>query len=249
MSGDFKSLFQTVRRLRSAENWCVYIATTFLVFELFATIYNAVPAVVSCCQIATCILAVISLLIGLLSDQFLYQAEEEKRKDLLDNAFGTHLSEHDSNSYYSNETTPKGIKKLAVNNYESSFFTQRILSAGMGRQIALFISVLLVFVVVSLLANRDAVVLLLQLALPVNIIVEFVRYCSTYYRVKKLTLTYRMLFDNNKQPRPADLLLNVLNYTAALAYGKTLLDEKKYNQMNESLSLEWENIRKSLNLD
>ena len=189
------------------------------------------------------------MILSLLSDHLLYQAEEEKRKDLLDNAFGSHLSEMNTSEYYTNDSIPKGIKKLAVNNFESAFFTKSILAAGLGWKVVVFIVVLLIFIIVSITASREAVILVLQLTLPVNITIEFVRFCSTYFRVNKLYQAYRILFDNNRDPRTADLLLNVMNYTAALSYGKTLLDEKKYKKMNASLSADWERIRKSLNLE
>lgn len=245
----FSNIFQSVRKIRITESWCVIIATVFLVIEFVVTRYCANPALIRLCQIATCVFAVLSMLLGLLSDHLLYQAEEEKRKDLFDNSFGSHLAEHNASSYYSNDAIPKGIKKLAINNFESSFFTKSILKAGMGRNIAVFVIVVLVYIVVSIVASRDAVVLLVQSALPVNITIEFVRTCSTYFRVNKLYHAYRVLFDNNSNPRTVDLLSNVLSYTAALAYGKTLLNEKLYEKINTSLSKEWEMIRTTLNLD
>ena len=249
MSADFKKTFQTVRTIRTIESWTVYIATALLLLEFLASQNQPLSCLISSCQIATCVFAVISMILSLLSDHLLYQAEEEKRKDLLDNAFGSHLSEMNTSEYYTNDSIPKGIKKLAVNNFESAFFTKSILAAGLGWKVVVFIVVLLIFIIVSITASREAVILVLQLTLPVNITIEFVRFCSTYFRVNKLYQAYRILFDNNRDPRTADLLLNVMNYTAALSYGKTLLDEKKYKQMNASLSADWERIRMSLNLE
>lgn len=206
------------------------------------------PILISCAQVSVCVLAIVSLVLGILSSYILYQAEEEKRRDLLDNAFGTHLSELNSKSYYSNDGITTGIRKLAVNNFESAFFTKSILADGLCQQIVSLVIVLLVFVVVSCSTNRELVVLLFQLTLPVNITIEGIRYFFTFFRVKALCQSYRSLFDNNNNPRPSDILFNILNYTAALTDGKILLSETRYKRMNKSLSLEWERIKESLKI-
>ena len=247
MTSNFKEIFQQARNLRTVESVCVYVATSLLVLEFVVSRYFMATTVLSIIQVVTCIIAVVTVIMNLLSDLFLYQAEEEKRKDLLDNAFGSHLSEYDTNGYYNNEL-PKSIRKLAVNNFESSFFTYRILKSGFVAQIVQVLVVLLIFLTVSMTADRDVVILLLQLTLPISICVSFVRYCFTYNRVEKIYNNYRTLFDNNQTPRHADLISNILSYTAALATGRTLLSEKKYKNLNNQLSEEWEGICKSLKI-
>lgn len=118
MTDSFKSKYNMVRQLRSAESICVYIAAISLVLEFIATRCLSKYNLVETCQIITCVLSVVSLLLRLFSDYLLYQAEEEKRRDLIDNAFGSHISEYDIKGYYSNESAPKGIKKLAINNFD-----------------------------------------------------------------------------------------------------------------------------------
>lgn len=247
MTTNFKDLFQQARNMRTVESVCVYVVTALLVLEFVVSKYFLATTVVSIIQVSTCIISVVMVILNLLSDLLLYQAEEDKRKDLLDNAFGSHLSEYDTNGYYNNEL-PKSINKLAVNNFESSFFTYRILKSGLAAQIAKILVVILVFLTVSLTAERDMVIFLFQLTLPVNSSVSFVRYCLTYNRVERIYNNYRTLFDNNQTPRHADLISNILSYSAALATGRTLLSEKRYTKLNDQLSKEWEGICKSLKI-
>lgn len=243
---DFREEFNIVRRWRTAEEWIVIIAAIFLVAEFVVTRVSRLPQIVNSLQIATCLFAVGAVVCTIISDFLLYQAEEDKRADLLDNAFGSHLAENESSGYYNNDTLPKGINKLAMNNFESSFFTYRILKNGIFSQGLILVVVLIAYLLVSLTAGRDVMILLIQLALPLDAIVTAVRYFSTYSRVKAIYKSYRQLYDNNQQPRSVDLIANILSYTSALAYGKIILSQKRYLKMNTSLSAEWESICKSI---
>ena len=44
--------------------------------------------------------------------------------------------------------------------------------------------------------------------------------------------------------REVDIFYQLANYTATLAAGSVLLNERTYNHLNESLSKEWEYIKK-----
>lgn len=242
----FQEEFNTVRRWRTAEEWIVIIAAVFLVAEFVIMRVTTLSRLVSLLQIATCLLAVGAVVCTIVSDFLLYQAEEDKRTDLLDNAFGSHLAENESSGYYNNDTLPKGLNKLAMNNFESSFFTYRIMRSGLLAQGSILTVVLIAYLLVSLTASRDVMILLIQLALPLDAIVNAVRYFSTYSRVKSIYHSYRRVYDSSKEPRSVDLIANILSYTAALAYGKTLLSQKHYLKMNTSLSAEWENYCKTI---
>ena len=243
---NFQEEFNTVRRWRIAEELIVIIAAVFLVAEFVLMRVTALSRLVSLLQIATCLLAVGAVVCTIVSDFLLFQAEEDKRADLLDNAFGSHLAENESSGYYNNNTLPKGLNKLAMNNFESSFFTYRIMRSGLFAQGLILAIVLIAYLLVSLTADRDVMILLIQLALPLDAIVNAVRYFTTFSRVKTIYHSYRQLYDSNKEPRPVDLIANILSYTATLAYGKTILSQKRYLKMNTSLSADWEYIYKTI---
>lgn len=238
----YQEEFDRVRQWRTAEEWIVIIAAFILVAEFVLTRARQLPQLVYYLQVATCLLAVGAIVCTIISDFLLYQAEEDKRADLLDNAFGSHLADNESNGYYNNDTLPKGINKLAMNNFESAFFTYRILKDGLFSQGMIPAVVLIAYLLVSLTASRDVMILLIQLALPLDAIVNAVRYFSTYSRVKTIYQSYRRLYDSKREPRPVDLIANLLCYTAALAYGKTILSQKRYLKMNTSLSSEWDSF-------
>lgn len=242
---NFQEEFNTVRRWRTAEEWIVIIAAVFLVAEFVLMRAATLLRLVSLLQIATCLLAVGAVVCAIVSDFLLFQTEKDKRADLLDNAFGSHLAENESRGYYNNDTLTNGLNKLAMNNFESSFFTYRIMRSGLFAQGSILAIVLIAYLLVSLTADRDVMILLIQLALPLDAILNAVRYFSTFSRVKTIYHSYRQLYDSNKEPRSVDLIANILSYTAALAYGKTILSQKRYLKMNTSLSAEWKNIYKT----
>lgn len=239
----FRKEFDVVRHWRTVEDWSLGGAALLMITEFSLTRAANLPQAITIIQIITCLLVVCSVMSNVVADYLLYQAEEDKRLDLLDNAFGRHRAEWHSKGYYNNDTLPNGFNKLAMNNFESSFFTYKILKSGLLTQWAILAVVWFAFLLVSLSGVRDVVVLLIQVALPMQVCLNAIRYFVTFFRVKAIYKSYRLLYNNGQHPRASDLMFNVLNYTAALAYGRLLLSNTRYSRMNESLSAEWESIR------
>ena len=67
------------------------------------------------------------LIINVISKILFHNVEKRKRNDLIDNSFGTKYSDENTVGYYNNDETENGIKKLALNSYESSFHTENTL--------------------------------------------------------------------------------------------------------------------------
>lgn len=134
-----------------------------------------------------------------------------------DNSFGTKLSETRSVGYYSNDDVASGYMKLALNNFESVFFTYRIMKENLCPAIIKAIVISVIFILVAILGLQNIFILLIQITLPITIIVESIRH--------------------------ADILNQLTNYTATLTAGSVLLDDRTYSKLNASLSKEWDEIK------
>lgn len=177
-----------------------------------------------------------------------FRAEKQKRLDLYDNSFGTKLSETHSEGYYSNDNVTPGYMKLAVNNFESVFFTYRIMKEDLYCTIAKAIFICVLFVCVAILGLKNIFVILIQITLPITILVESIRYAVTESRVEGIYFEYRKLFEKKGSIRYADILTQLVNYTATLTAGSVLLSNRTYNRLNASLSKEWEEIKKEFDI-
>lgn len=181
-------------------------------------------------------------------EYILFKAEELKRMDLFDNSFGTKIAETRTEGYYSNDNIEFGLKKLCINNFESCFFTYRIMKSDLEWSIIKIIVFVFIFIFVALFGIQNIVILLIQATLPMTVFFESLRYCVTYKRVEHIYRDFRYLFDDYNSMRDVDALRLVVNYTATLTSGNLLLSNKTYNKMNKKLSKEWEKIKIDFNI-
>ena len=145
--------------------------------------------------------------------------------------------------YYTNDSITSGYMKLAANNFESVFFTYRIMKEDLCCKVFKAIIICAIFVLVAMLGLQNIFILLIQITLPITIIVGSVRFAITESRVKEIYLEYRKLFEKKDSIRHADILNQLINYTATLTAGNVLLSDRTYNKLNASLSEEWEKIK------
>lgn len=241
-TAEFRSTFDKVKTYDKISQILMWISAALMVAEIISekqqyTTITYIMVVINCFSL------VIFQIISFHKELLQFKAEQQKRMDLYDNSFGTKLSESRSEGYYSNDEVFSGYMKLAVNNFESVFFTYRIMKADLRNSIVRAISVVLLFVCVSLLGLQNIYILMIQITLPITIVVDSIRFAVTYCRISEIYKDYRNLFEKKDGIREADIINQLLNYTATLTAGSVLLNDRTYNRLNESLSKEWVDIK------
>jgi len=130
----FDSNYTTVRKFEKTAFYCLLFSAIAIIYLWL--ILKVEPLISFKISSATTIdlvkvLSYVSMIgyIGLSSvaKYLFYSAEKVKRGDLIDNSFGTCYSDCNSAGYYNNDDIPFGVKKLAINTYESSFHTEQTL--------------------------------------------------------------------------------------------------------------------------
>lgn len=85
---------------------------------------------------------------------------------------------------------------------------------------------------------------MMQVALPLTIIQQFIRLVTLHFRVNSIYNQFKLIFTSiDGQKRDSYLITNVINYESTLAWAGILLDSKIYTKQNETLSQDWENIK------
>lgn len=182
-------------------------------------------------------------------------AEDKRRDDFLDNAFGSRFSEKNSIGYYTNEAINPGFYKAAVNLFENSFFTYRVTDAMLVKKI---IPVVLVLGIVVLLAipgwgQQPLALPVLQLFFSSAIIIDFIKFWLLRSHTKKNYERWRDLFrtaviTKNSASQTPEILRYWLLYETTLARLQMGLDSKIFNDLNSQLSQEWEMTKSKLNI-
>lgn len=121
--------------MKQASNVIFVISSTLMIGEFLCSLYESYACIVSVIIPLNCILIILYHVGEIFFDFVLAFAEKAKRKDLFDNAFGTKLAVKNSEGYYTNTGLPPGVYKLGVNNYESCFFTYRILKNDLWQNV------------------------------------------------------------------------------------------------------------------
>lgn len=240
--GEFAITFDNVKKVASIANALMWISAALMLAEMFTETQQHAEATHYIVAI-NCFVLVIFQVIYFYKEMLQFKAEQQKRLDLYDNSFGTKLSETHSEGYYTNDSITSGYMKLAANNFESVFFTYRIMKEDLCCKVFKAIIICAIFVLVAMLGLQNIFILLIQITLPITIIVGSVRFAITESRVKEIYLEYRKLFEKKDSIRHADILNQLINYTATLTAGNVLLSDRTYNKLNASLSEEWEKIK------
>lgn len=187
------------------------------------------------------------LLIKLLSKILFHVVEKRKRNDLIDNSFGTKYSDENTEGYYNNEETEFGIKKLALNSYESAFHTEHTLKSMLNKNLVV-LTILSIPFLLSIFSEggNDIIRLLFEISIPLTLLSEFVVMLVYYLNVIDINERFKIEFTNigkgtvteNEVPK---LIIPVMEYYSIKAWANTNLDSKIFNKNNQVVSEKWEN--------
>lgn len=189
-------------------------------------------------------------------DYYLFpRAEQVRRRDFIDNSFGTILNINQSEGYFSNDEKAVGIYKAATNLFENSLFTTNISKRMLPNKIivsTIFIVVIIVLAVNGF-SNTQFAVPTLQVFLSTNILGELIKLFLFIQKNEVYFDNLREVFTNEDfkvvpEKYLPNFLKTYLDYETNLAWGTILLDGKIYNQLNPTLSKEWENIKVKLKI-
>ncbi|MDP0505815.1 MAG: hypothetical protein Q7K47_01180 [Fusobacterium sp. JB019] len=182
-----------------------------------------------------------------------YQAKAEtiRRKDFIDNAFGTKLLNENSEGYYDNEEIEKGLYKALLNLFENSLFSKEISEKMLEQKLKKSIIpalILMISAVYGFLGNQ-LMIPILQLFLSKEFLCKNIKLNNYNKKVENIYNNIATLCDTAKLNSKNILkyephILNIwIEYEANISNSKLFLDGKIYNELNPSLTKKWEKIK------
>lgn len=191
------------------------------------------------------------LIITLLIKVLFHTVEKRKRNDLIDNSFGTKYSDENTLGYYNNEEIKGGIKKLALNSYESSFHTENTLKLMILKNAIFLIGFSTLFLLsVFSKGGEDVIRLLFEISIPLTLISQFIILVIYYLNVAEINERFKIELTNigNKELGDEDipkLLILVMEYYNIKSWANTNLDSKIFKKNNNAISKKWENRKQT----
>lgn len=185
------------------------------------------------------------LIIKLVAKILFHNVEKLKRNDLIDNAFGTNYSDDNTTGYYNNDETDNGIRKLALNAYESAFHTENTLKLMIYKNLIILVVISIPFLLsIFSKGGSDVVRLLFEISIPLILSSDFVILLVYYLNVSSINERFKIEFTNltNDKLKDSDvpkLIIPVMEYYSIKAWANTNLDSKIFNKNNEKISKNW----------
>ncbi len=258
----FDNNYTTIRKFEKAAFYCLlFSAITIIYLWLILKIEPLISFKISL-EITNDLVKVLSYVsmigyIGLSSvaKYLFYSAEKVKRGDLIDNSFGTSYSDCNSEGYYNNDDLPYGVKKLAVNTYESSFHTEQTLR----KMLFMYAMKMLIFSLPFLISifsigGNDIVRLLFEISIPLIMLSQFFIIIVYYIGIKSVNECFKieLININNKTidiKDNAKLLKPVLDYYNIKSWASTNLDSKIFDNHKDQISELWQKRKEKLKLE
>ncbi len=185
------------------------------------------------------------LIIKLVAKILFHNVEKLKRNDLIDNAFGTNYSDDNTTDYYNNDEADNGIRKLALNAYESAFHTENTLKLMIYRNLIILVVISIPFLLsIFSKGGSDIVRLLFEISIPLILTSDFVILLVYYLNVSSNNERFKIEFTNLENDKFQDsdipkLIIPVMEYYSIKAWANTNLDSKIFNKNNEKISKNW----------
>lgn len=180
------------------------------------------------------------------------KGDYNRRKDFIDNSFGTKLSIKSSISYYDNEEINQGLLKALVNVFENSFFSLNVTNE-MKRK-ALFKNTIMFVIVIACafygFSNNSLALPILQLFLSKYFVEDILILYKYNSKVESIfdgitKMFANELFNNrlNINLEYANILHILIEYEVNIANSNLFLDSKIFNRLNTQLTNEWSTIK------
>jgi hypothetical protein len=194
------------------------------------------------------------LLINLLARILFHTVEKRKRNDLIDNSFGTRYADENTEGYYNNSETHIGVKKLALNSYESSFHTENTLKYMLYKNLFYLVLFSIPFFLSIFSKNGNEIVrLLFEISIPLTLLSQFVIMFIYFQNVLEINERFKIELTNigdkeMGQDDFAKLLIPVLDYYSIKAWANINLDSKIFMKYNRIISDKWTIRKENLKL-
>lgn len=175
---------------------------------------------------------------------FWYEAEKQRRKNGIQDGFGTRLSEYNTEAYYNNDL-PHSLEKYGMNILESNYFSKMI-AGKMLFKVGVHVlgAVVALFIACRFVSDGNVLLLIAQTTFSSYVLVDFVMLLLYKIRLEALySEAYNVfILGSRTHINQAWIISYVVEYEAIKAHYKIRLDQKIFNRMNGELSAKWQDI-------
>lgn len=200
------------------------------------------------------VLFIVHFILLQVSKHFLSKAEEERRKQLLSDAFNVPLSNEKTTLYYNNKYPPSFLRLGAII-LENTYFGKRITNEMLkSKRLFTCLYVLIwLLIIIGRENNLTFVTWVTQFVFSGEIVMQWVFLERLHYKYNhiynELHNNYLNKIDGNTIEGKVTIINALVNYESAKASYGIKTSTKIFNEINPKLTHEWEKIRTLLRMD
>lgn len=249
-----KEAFDIAAKHQNQLQWLEIISsflTILFTFLAFFSFYTFIEGFVN-------VLSIILLIAVLyLKTRFLLsyrEAESIRRDSLIDNSFGTKLTETESVEYYDNVEMKTAFHKLLASIHESSILSLDIINRMLRKQnlINLIIGIFLIIACAVSSLQSNIFLALFNGFMSLNMVGSFLELCFLKAKICTVINHCKSICENHLNvdsdtlttTAQAHIIRECLRYETALSYTSIMFDESAYLELNTIHMNRWEQIKK-----
>lgn len=203
-------------------------------------------------SIVQIILPILYCLLSFIDDNFFwYPAEKQRRLLWFSDGYNKDFCQETTIGYFNNQY-PNSLLRLAVNSFESAFFTKKIAQKMfLASIVKSLIVVFVLFAVFLSRCNYTFVLIVAQAIFSGTLLIKFAKQFCFYWRIKNV---YDIFFNNfitqgivKKNQAPV-ILANMFEYECLKSFYQIRLSTQLFDKMNPTLSVEWEDMKNKIKL-
>jgi hypothetical protein len=254
----FDTNYDQIRKFENAA-FTLLIISSILIFSNWVLVkifsekpFEEIQTIIEIARVISYVAMVLYLLINLFSKILFHSVEKRKRNDLIDNSFGTKYSNENTEGYYNNSEANFGVKKLALNSYESSFHTENTLKLMLHKNLIYLVIISIPFLLSIFSKNGQEIVrLLFEISIPLSLLTQLIIMLIYYQNVLEINERFKIELTNigDKKIEQIDfakLLIPVIEYYSIKAWANINLDSKIFLKNNKTISEKWNKRKENL---
>ena len=182
------------------------------------------------------------------------EAESIRRDSLIDNSFGTKLTETESVEYYDNVEMSSAFHKLLASIHESSLVSLAIINRMLRKQNLrnLIIGICLIIACAISSLQSKIFLALFNGFMSLNMVGSFLELCFLKAKICTVSSHCKSICENHlnvdgdtlTSTAQAHIIRECLRYETALSYASIMFDESAYLKINASHMSRWKRIKK-----
>lgn len=246
----YENAYETLKKWRAIGSVLLYFVSAFSVLiPLMPRLYQGTAPLYDFMQYINYLLIIAYYVVSIVTDIFLYPGTARLRRlGFIDNSLGSKFLGNDTRNYFTNDGLEPGIYKMAVNCFESCYFTYNIAKGMHPTVITKNVLFSIIFLSTAYVGIKDNLVGLpiLQILLSSLFLTQLIHHLNFVSKLGILLEKFKSYFmapTKAAQEDVHDPILLVLEYETVLAYNRSHLSDRVYGRLKRALSTEWEDLK------